>query len=205
MSPLHFPGPPPSSAQFIRDFEAKLARDRAAGRPTMGFLSSIGRFLGGAARAVGRAVGILPPAAAAVAVPAARTAAAGVAGAARRFGPAAAGLALTAGAAAVGTTLAAGGGPGVSGGRGNGRFATTTTVSTIDLTTGDVVRSVNLAGSPFLMNRDIAVAKRVFRTATKLQGRLPKRTVRQSRSSQLKDQIVNNALDNALLKGACPS
>ncbi len=50
------------------------------------------------------------------------------------------------------------------------------------------------AGRPFLMNRDIVTAKRVFRTVAKVAGRLPKRTVKQSRASMLSEAAVNKAL-----------
>jgi len=80
-------------------------------------------------------------------------------------------------------------------GGGNGQVSVMTIVQTIDNATGAVVREKTLRGSPFLMNNDIAVAKRVFRTVGKLSGRLPKKIVKQSQASKLKDEIQDAAFD----------
>jgi len=53
-----------------------------------------------------------------------------------------------------------------------------TVVQTIDRTTGNVVKQELFRGSPFLMNHDIVVAKKVFRMASKLHGRLPRKSVK---------------------------
>lgn len=87
------------------------------------------------------------------------------------------------------------------GGGGNGQVSVMTIVQTIDNATGAVVREKTLRGSPFLMNSDIAVAKRVFRTASKLGARLPKRIVKQSEASKLKDEIQDAAF-SAIRNGA---
>jgi len=63
-----------------------------------------------------------------------------------------------------------------------------------------------LRGRPFLMNADIVTAKRVFRTIGKLSGRMPKRTVKQSKASMLTEAALDKALrdtigDNG--NGAC--
>ena len=53
-----------------------------------------------------------------------------------------------------------------------------TIVQTVSRATGQVVRQEEFRGSPFLMNHDIVVAKKVFRMAQKLHGRLPRRQVK---------------------------
>jgi len=85
---------------------------------------------------------------------------------------------------------------------GNGMFTTITIVQTLSNATGEVVRQRTLRGSPFLMNRDIGIAKRVFRTATKLHGRLPRRAVQQSRTKMFTDRLLDKALDDALCPGS---
>jgi len=121
--------------------------------------------------------------------------------------PARAGAAaLAAQAAPAGAALSIGGG--------NGQVSVMTIVQTIDNATGAVIRTKTLRGSPFLMNNDIAVAKRVFRTVGKLSGRLPKKIVKQSEASKLKDEIQDAAF-HAIRSGvshgghhlvpACPS
>jgi len=92
--------------------------------------------------------------------------------------------------------LGGGGGPvdltGWSGG--NGRFATRTTVETMDTTTGAIVKIKRMPGSPKLMNSEVMAAKKVFRTVRKLDSRLPKKTVRQSKAKQLTDAAVDAAI-----------
>jgi len=163
------------------------------------------RILGGIVGGVKGLLGIgakVPAAAAAVATRAAGTlpgrialgGAAALAGGAafgvgqRLVAPGAAGQQLAAGAAGL---------PG-----GNGAFVTVTTIQTFNRATGEVVSQESLPGRPHLMNRDIAIAKRVFRTASKLGARLPKKMQRPSRASMLKDQIIDNAFQHALHHGA---
>lgn len=68
---------------------------------------------------------------------------------------------------------------------------------------GTVVRQKVLRGSPHLMNRDLMIAKRVFNVSTKLHAKLPRKTVKESEVTALKNRIVKNALDKA---GApCPT
>lgn len=161
----------------------------------MGFFSSIIKGIASVAGVVGRAVGILP----AVVAPVARAAVRTPIG---RTALVAGGLAATAGAAALGSSLVSPGtATGLMVGGGNGRFATQTTIQTFDLTTGDVVRTETAPGRPFLMNRDVAVARRVIKLSSKLERRIPKRVQKQSRASMLKDAIIDNAFDKAL----CPS
>lgn len=79
-------------------------------------------------------------------------------------------------------------------GGGNGKESTRTIVETMDLRTGKIVRRKILAGSPHLMNKDIAAARKVFRATSKLHARMPRRTVRESKTKQLTDAAVDKAL-----------
>lgn len=65
---------------------------------------------------------------------------------------------------------------------------------------GTIIATQNFEGTPFLMNKDVIAAKRVFRLSQKLARKLPKRTVKQSAVSQLKDAAV----DQAMRVIACP-
>jgi len=173
-----------------------------AKRGTMGFLSGflnigkkiLGTFLGGGApaRALPRPVSI--------ATGARRV------GATRfgRAGRALAGAGALGGAFAVGETAVGGllGGDG-DGAGGNGRNFRRTIVLTIDSDTNEIVRRKVLAGAPHLMNRDLQIAKRVFRLSSKLHMKLPKRMVRQSRTKALTNQVVEQALQRAALP--CPT
>lgn len=59
---------------------------------------------------------------------------------------------------------------------------------------GTIIATQNFEGTPFLMNKDVIAAKRVFRLSQKLARKLPKRTVKQSAVSQLKDAAVDQAM-----------
>lgn len=172
-----------------------------AGKPQMGFFSSLISGIGKVVGVVGRAVGILPAAAAAVAAPVARVAAPIVRAAPRALVTAAriAAPAAVAGAAfAVGERILAPSGLAAGGGAitgGNGRTMRVTRVATIDLATGEVIRTEDFKGAPFLMRNDVLIAKRVFRMASKLHGRMPARTRKQSLASTLKDKIMTKAID----------
>jgi len=58
---------------------------------------------------------------------------------------------------------------------------------------GKVIKQRIERGRPFLMNRDIVTAKRVFRTVAKVSGRLPRKTVKQSKASMLTDAALDKA------------
>jgi len=174
---------------------------------SVGFLSSIGKFFGGAIRAVGRAVGILPAAAQRVAAAAPRAAAV-----ARRAAP----FALAAGAGALGATaLSALGGdidpdtPGVQLRGGNGRETTITLIQTFDNATGTLIRQDVRKGRPFLMRRDLTTAKRVNRVLGKEAAKRAARNKGPSKTKQLTEAIVGSALTRALTSGCppvpCPS
>jgi len=79
---------------------------------------------------------------------------------------------------------------------GNGRFKTRTTVETMDTMTGKIVRSKTMPGSPHLMNSEVSAAKRVFRRTRKLNARLPRRTVKESKMKQLTDAAVDATIRN---------
>lgn len=79
-------------------------------------------------------------------------------------------------------------------GGGNGKTATRTVVETMDLMTGAITRRKIMPGSPFLMNSDVKAAKRVFRQSANLQKRLPRKTVKASATSQLKDAAIDAAI-----------
>jgi len=99
----------------------------------------------------------------------------------------------------VGAVL--GGGPGgvvdttgFSGG--NGRFATRTTVETMDTTTGQIVKMRRMPGSPKLMNSEVRAAKRVIKTVAKLHAKIPRRTVSESKMKKLTDAAIDEATRN---------
>ncbi len=63
---------------------------------------------------------------------------------------------------------------------------------------GKVVKQKVEQGRPFLMARDIVTAKRVFRTVARVSGRLPRRTVKQSKASMLTDAALDKALRDTM-------
>jgi len=89
-------------------------------------------------------------------------------------------------------------------GGGNGRFATRTIVETLDTQTGVVVKRRTMPGSPHIMNSEIRAAKKVFRQSRKLESRLPRRTVKQSKSSQLSEAAIDKAIRDTQ-SGDCPT
>ncbi len=91
-------------------------------------------------------------------------------------------------------------------GGGNGVTSRRTIVQTIENATGEVIKQVVKEGAPHLMNKDLQIAKRVFRLSSKLHARMPKRTVRMSRTKMLTTQVVENALERASCPPApCPT
>jgi len=79
-------------------------------------------------------------------------------------------------------------------GGGNGTFATRTVVETMNLLTGQIVRRKVMEGSPHIMNKDVAAAKKVFRQTRKLDARMPRKTVRESKTKQLTDAAIQKAI-----------
>jgi len=125
------------------------------------------------------------------------------AGAIGRVGRAGAGL--VAGGAAFGlgqSIFDDGGGDGgqLAAMGGNGDSFRRTIVQTIRASDGVITRQEILRGGPHLMQHDLVVAKRVFRLASKLHAKMPRRTVRVSRQKMLMQQVVENALEQKM----CP-
>jgi len=83
---------------------------------------------------------------------------------------------------------------------GNGRTANRTIVETLDLAKQTIVARRFLPGTPYLMNSEITAAKKVFRQTAKLHGRMPRRTVRESETTKLKNAAVQAAIANV----TCP-
>jgi len=108
------------------------------------------------------------------------------------------GLAVQAALGPLGVAGAPAGGPidttGFS--RGNGRTANRTIVETMDLVTGQIIRRRMMPGTPHLMNSEIRAAKKVFKKSADLQKRIPRRTVKQSEVTQLKNALVRRAFQN---------
>jgi len=195
---LNIPRPPSTAltANVIAQSAGTLAPGVIAGGQQMGFLSGLIKTVTGIGRGI-LGLGAKAPAAVAQVVRRAPVRAA----------------AIAAGAGLAGGALAFGGG-GVdeegnplpfTGGGGNGRFVTMTLVQTVDRATNQVVRQRVEKGSPFLMNRDIAVAKRVARTANKLGRKFSRKSREPSQSKLLMDAIQQQALSKVLQGAACPS
>lgn len=89
--------------------------------------------------------------------------------------------------------------------RGNGFFVTETIVQTIELATGQIIRSKCLAGSPFLMNNEVNKLRTVARKLGKANARLPRKTRRASAQRELVDAVTQNALRRVITDGNCPS
>jgi len=53
-----------------------------------------------------------------------------------------------------------------------------------------------MPGSPHLMNSEVSAAKRVFRRTRKLNARLPRRPVKESKMKQLTDAAIDGAIRN---------
>jgi len=78
-----------------------------------------------------------------------------------------------------------------------GKNRVLTVVQTFD-PAGRVVKQTVLDGRPFLMNKDLVIAKRVFRTIQKASTRLPRKTVKESATKQLTSAVTEKALSNVL-------
>jgi len=79
----------------------------------------------------------------------------------------------------------------------SGKNTVITTVQTFDRD-GSLVRSKSTRGSPFLMNVDIVTAKRVFRLVAKASGRLPRKMIKEGKTKQLTDAVMDKALANVI-------
>jgi len=166
----------------------------------MGFLSSITGAIKKITSPIVKTIGGIFPAGSVIG-DAARTLSPSIGRAAVPIAAAAAGV----GAGYLGAQMlapSAAGAPDGSFAGGNGRYVTVTTISTIDTVTGQTVRQKMLQGSPYLMNRDLMVAKRVLRTAGKLGSRFSRKTREPSKTKQLMDAIQDRALGAVLSNAA---
>lgn len=175
----------------------------------MGFFSSI---LGTAARVAGTFLGVTPAAAPVVAPIVSRGpraisalgAVGGLAAAGTGFVNPLTGLpdaAAIARATAIAAQRSGGGALSIGG---NGREVTTTVVTTVDAA-GTVLRTKVLKGSPFLMNRDLAIARRVDRVLGKAARKNAARRRGPSKRTQILDAIEQKALSTALGVGCPPA
>jgi len=87
-------------------------------------------------------------------------------------------------------------------GGGNGRFSKRTIVQTLDITTGRITSKV-MEGAPHMMNKDLRAAKKVFRLAAKLHAKMPRRTVKESETTKLKNAAVQAAMKNVTCPPKC--
>jgi len=79
-------------------------------------------------------------------------------------------------------------------GGGNGRTATRTVVQTMDLLTGQIIRVKTMPGSPRLMNSDVAAARKVIKSVGKLHNQMPRRVVKESEATKLKNAAIAAAM-----------
>lgn len=85
---------------------------------------------------------------------------------------------------------------------GNGTRFRTTIVVTRDTDTGRILRTEILKGAPFLMNNDVRKLSTISRKVSKANSKIPRKTVRESATTQLKNAAVDSALRNVL--STCP-
>jgi len=114
----------------------------------------------------------------------------------------AAGIVAGAGTSALLASPAAAARRGGGVGGGNGVTHLRTVVQSIDNATGNVIREDIREGSPFLMNKDMQTARRVFKMIGMASKRLPKKMVRVSEATMLKDQLVTSSLQAAITHNA---
>jgi len=96
--------------------------------------------------------------------------------------------------AAASTALAAPGG--------NGSRFRTTIVITRETDTNRILRTEILKGAPFLMNNDVRKLSAISRKVSKANSKIPRKTVRESATTQLKNAAIDSALRNTL--AICP-
>ena len=60
-------------------------------------------------------------------------------------------------------------------------------------------------GTPYLMSRDMQVARRVARAVRKADARLPKKTVQPSKAKQLSDALTDKAMRDAMSDDCAPT
>jgi len=156
----------------------------------MGFFSSVlAPVLAGAAGA------ILGPEAATAIGGLLGTTAAGVVG-----GPVLTPAQLTAAGGTAAQIIAATGGAACPAGTGGARKVTI--IQTINQA-GQVIKQITHKGGVAVFQSDVAAANRVARQVTSLNKRMPRKTVKESQTTALKNRLINNALEQAGDK-ACP-
>lgn len=77
-----------------------------------------------------------------------------------------------------------------------------TIVETFDPATGAICKSETLKGAPAVMQSDVAAANRLNRALRRLNKKQPKKLVRESAITQLKNEVVESALRKA--RDPCP-
>lgn len=81
----------------------------------------------------------------------------------------------------------------------NGSLRKRTIVETFDPRTGAVVkRDAPLSGAPAVMQSDVAAANRLNRQLKRLNKAQPRKLVKESTQKQLKDQLIEDSLKNAI-------
>lgn len=82
---------------------------------------------------------------------------------------------------------------------GMGRNIVITTIDSFDAQ-GNRVATEQRRGRPFLMNEDFVTAKRVIKALRKASARIPKQTIRPSKTKMLTDAVI----DDAMRRATCP-
>lgn len=82
-------------------------------------------------------------------------------------------------------------------GGGNGKTATRTIVETLDLATLRITSRKIMEGSPKLMNKDVAAMRKVLKISAALRKSTPRVATRPSKTTELKNAILNKAIAGA--------
>jgi len=200
----------PPKAGFVSEFAGsqlvRILPVLGQVEPKMGFFSNL---LNIGKRIIGGILGGGAAPAAAVVAPIARRVVPTAVSRVGRIGRAGAGLLAGGAVFGIGESIFAGdgggGGTALAAMGGNGDSFRRTIVQTIRASDGVITRQEILRGGPHLMQHDLVVAKRVFRLASKLHAKMPRRTVRVSRQKMLMQQVVENALEQKMCPPAlCP-
>jgi len=86
---------------------------------------------------------------------------------------------------------------------GTGAMRKITIVQTLNAA-GQIVKSRTHKGGVAVFQSDVTAARRVARQVRQLDKRMPRKTVTPSRTKQLTDRVVNNALERAGDDPSCP-
>jgi len=79
-----------------------------------------------------------------------------------------------------------------------------TIVQTFCPSSGKVFKQEMFAGGVAVRASDVAAAKRVFRQVRKLNEKMPRKQVKETMITQLKNRVINNALERAGDDPSCP-